>query len=438
MRKAWVVAKREFLERVRTRQFIIATVLGPVLMGALFVMPILLSGPSSSKRVAIVDAAEGEFGAKVEAALARSTMGGGDDEEAKPRYYVTRVPAPGRADEVRDSLISMVGQDALGDASLTGVLVISDRVLASDSLQYFGSNVTSLSEMGIMNRLVRDVVVSERLARLGIDPAILMQTVRPIELVTTRVSRGKATGESGESSFMLAYVMSMLLYMALLIYGMQVMTSTVEEKTNRINEVLVSSLRPFELMLGKVVGVGSVGLLQMGIWVGTAYGIATARGPLASMFGVSPEAVSALPIPQIPLGLVAVFLLYFLLGFFFYSAAYAAVGSTCSTVQETQQAQMPVTLLILAGLMVMFKLLNEPNGQLAQILSLVPPLAPFVVPVRYSLSPLPLPELALSVVVTGLGVLGMAWVAGRIYRVGILMYGKKASFREIFRWIRAG
>ncbi|MEK7380967.1 MAG: ABC transporter permease [Gemmatimonadota bacterium] len=437
MRKAWVVAKREFLERVRTRQFIIGTVLGPVLMGALFVVPILLSSPSSSKRIVIVDAADGEFGAKVEAALARSMIDGGDEGE-RPRFFVSRIPAAGRAAEVRDSLIATVGQEDEGEEALTGVLVVSDRVLTSDSLEYFGSNVTSLSEMGIMSRLVRDVAVSERLTRLGIEPSLLMEAIRPIDLVTTRVSRGKATGESGESSFMLAYVMSLLLYMALLIYGMQVMTSTVEEKTNRINEVLVSSLRPFELLLGKVVGVGSVGLLQMGIWVGTAYGIATARAPLAKLAGVSAEAVSALPIPEIPLGLVLVFLLYFLLGFFFYSAAYAAVGSTCNTVQETQQAQMPVTLMIVAGLMVMFKLLNEPNGQLAQILSLVPPLAPFVVPVRYSLSPLPLPELALSVVVTGLGVLGMAWVAGRIYRVGILMYGKKASFREIFRWIRAG
>lgn len=435
MRKAWVVAKREFLERVRTRQFIIGTVLGPVLMGALFVVPILLSSPSSSKRVAIVDAAGGGFGAKVEAALARSMIDGGGEGE-RQRFLVTRIGAEGRADAVRDSLIATVGQD--GEGSLTGVLVLSDRVLTNDSLEYFGSNVTSLSEMGIMNRLIRDVAVSERLTRLGIEPAILMEAIRPIELVTTRVSRGKTTGQSGESSFMLAYIMSFLLYMALLLYGMQVMTSTVEEKTNRINEVLISSLRPFELLLGKVVGVGSVGLLQMGIWVGAAYGIATARGPLASMFGVSAEAVSSLPIPDIPLGLVLVFLLYFLLGFFFYSAAYAAVGSTCSTVQETQQAQMPVTLMIVAGLMVMFKLLDEPNGQLAQVLSLVPPLAPFVVPVRYSLSPLTLPELGVSVLAMGLGVLGMAWVAGRIYRVGILMYGKKASFREIFRWIRAG
>lgn len=437
MRKAWVVAKREFLERVRTRQFIIGTVLGPVLMAALFVVPILLSGPSSSKRIAIVDAADGDFGAKVEAAMARSIIAEGDEGE-RPRFIVTRIPAAGRSDEVRDSLIAAVGLKGDGDEGLTGVLVVSDKVLTNDSLSYFGSNVTSLSEMGIMNRLVRDVAVAERLARLGIDPAVLGQAVRPVALVTTRVSRGKATGDSGESSFALAYVMSMLLYMTLLIYGMQVMTSTVEEKTNRINEVLVSSLRPFELLLGKVLGVGSVGLLQMGIWVGAAYGIATARVPLAGMLGVSAEAVSALPIPNIPLGLVLVFLLFFLLGFFFYSAAYAAVGSTCNTVQETQQAQIPITLMIIAGLMVMFKLLNEPNGQLAQIMSLIPPLAPFVVPVRYSLSPLPLPELALAAFTTGLGVLGMAWVAGRIYRVGILMYGKKASFREIFRWIRAG
>jgi ABC-2 type transport system permease protein len=225
--------------------------------------------------------------------------------------------------------------------------------------------------------------------------------------------------------------------MALLLYGVQVMTSTVEEKTSRINEILVSSLRPSELMLGKVVGVGSVGLVQLGIWAGTAWLLTSQRVALGRLLGASPEAATQMPIPAIPGDLMVVFLLYFVLGFFFYAAAYAAVGSTCSTVQETQQASLPVTLFVIVGLMLMFRLLDEPNSQFGRILSLVPPFAPFVTPVRYSLSPLPWPELAASVAAMVVGVLVMAWVAGRIYRVGILMYGKRPKLSEMLRWVRS-
>jgi ABC-2 type transport system permease protein len=223
--------------------------------------------------------------------------------------------------------------------------------------------------------------------------------------------------------------------MALLLYGIQVMSSTVEEKTSRINEILISSLKPFELLLGKVLGVGSVGLLQLGIWAGTAYALAANRVAIAKALGASPEAITAMPIPDIPANTLAVFLLFFLLGFFFYAAAYAAVGSSCNTVQETQQASMPVTILVAVGMMLMFRLLDEPNGQMGRVLSLVPPFAPFVTPVRNSLSPLPMGELLMSVAAMVAGVLIMAWVAGRIYRVGILMYGKRASLGEMLRWV---
>jgi ABC-2 type transport system permease protein len=436
MRKAWVVAKREFVARVKTKQFVIATAFGPALLAVLFVAPILLQQNTRAKRIVVVDAAEGGLGERVEAMLTRATRNGKPDGEH--RYVTSRVEAVGRLEQVRDSLVALVDRRELGDAGLDGILLVTDEVLATDTLHYLGGNVGSPSEMGNLSRTVREAVLTERLTQAGISPAVLMETVKPIELVTAKVSQGTLTGQSGAASFLLAYVMSFVLYMALLIYGVQVMTSTVEEKTNRINEVLVSSLRPFELMLGKVLGVGSVALLQLSIWAGATFGLTQARGGIAGLAGMSPEAVAALPIPEISLGLLVVFLVFFVLGFFFFSAAYAAVGSTCNTVQETQMASLPVTLVVVSGLFVMFKLLGEPNGQLAHVLSLVPPLAPFVTPARYSLSPLPLPELLLSVAVTALGVLAMAWVAGRIYRVGILMYGKRATVREIVRWIRAG
>lgn len=436
MRKVWAVVRREFLERVRTKQFVIGTILGPLLLGGLVMLPILLQRPSRARRIVVVDAAQSQFGLRVEETLRAATRGEGDDKEA--RYLVERVEAQGRVQEVRDSLLALTGRRDLGEASVDGVLLVTEDAFRRDTLEYLGANAGSLSDMGTLSRTLRQAVMLEKLTRDGVDPAALTRVLTPFELRTIRVADGKETGQSGEASFALAYGMSLLLYMALLLYGVQVMTSTVEEKTSRINEILVSSLRPFELLLGKIVGVGSVGLLQLGIWAGAAWFLAENRVAIAQRFGSTAEAASQIPIPEIPGGLVLVFLVFFVLGFFFYSSAYAAVGSTCNTVQETQQASLPVTLLVVSGLMVMFALLDEPSGRLAQIMTLIPPFTPFVVPVRHSLQPLSWAEIGLAAGVMLIGVLAMTWLAGKIYRVGILMYGKRASLREIFRWVRHG
>lgn len=437
MGKVWAVIRREFQERVRSRQFLIGTMLGPVLLGALFVMPVLLQRNTRAKRIVVVDVSSSGFGARVEGILRLATRN--DKPTGEKRYIVDRVVVGDRAlEQVRDSLVARIDRRDLEGEGVDGILVADDLALTRDTIEYYGANVGSPAEMGALNRNVRQAVLLEKLTRNNVDPQMLASLAKPVELTTLRVSQGEMTGQSGEASFLLAYIMSFVLYMALLLYGMQVLTSTVEEKTNRINEVLVSSMTPFQLLLGKVVGVGSVGLMQLTIWASAAYALSSQKAAIARMLGASPDAIASIPIPSIPIGVFVVFLLFFLLGFFFYAAAYAAVGSSCSTVQETQQAAMPLTLLIVAGLFLMFRLLDEPSGTLGRVLSLVPPFAPFVTPVRNSLGALPVGDLLTSIVAMVLGVLGMAWIAGRIYRTGILMYGKRATFREMFRWVRAG
>jgi len=440
MHKLFAVIRREFMVRVHTRAFIISTVLGPVLMGFLFVFPMLLEQRDrAAARVVVLDAASGDFGARLAQTLTEARRGNGPD--AAPRYSITRLPAGAGNLASLDSLIGRTGLSGRREDNadgLEGVLVVTDSALETGRLHYYGSNVGSLSDMGDLQRAVRPAVIGARLERSGVSPAVLMAATAPVSLETSRVSNGEVTGESGESSFMLAYVMTFLLYMALLLYGSQVMLSVVEEKSNRIMEVLVSSLTPFQLMLGKVLGVSGVALLQLGIWTGTAKLLTTQRAAIAGLLGAAPSTAASLPIPTISGDLLAVYLTFFVLGFFFYSAAYAAVAATCTTQQEAQQAALPVTLCIATGLILLFGLLDEPNGSLARTLSLIPPFAPFVTPVRYSLSPLPLGELLLSGGLTALGVLAIAWVAGRIYRVGILMYGKRASISEVLRWIRMG
>jgi len=288
------------------------------------------------------------------------------------------------------------------------------------------------------------VIQRERLERLGVDPGVVLQAIGKVDLVTQKVADGKLTGQSGAATFGLAYGMVFILYLTLMIYGSQVMTSVVEEKSSRIIEVLASSLRPFQLMLGKVIGVGLVGLFQLSIWAATALYLGSFGASFMGRMmndgggaaGAAASSGGASFLSAISPALVIIFLALFILGFLFYAAMFAAVGSMCSTVQDTQQLMMPVTLPIMLGIMTIFALVNDPNGTLGKVITFIPFWAPFALPVRYSITPLPFWEVISAIAVMILSVLAVAWVAGRVYRVGILSYGKKASFRDVARWIR--
>ena len=435
MHKIWAVIRREFIERVRTRAFIISTLLGPVFFAVLVILPgYMLSRDTGPKDVAVIDATTNDFGQKVTAALEAARRGRGTSASA--RYILTRVPASGRETEVRDSLVALTGVSRRA-GSFTGLLLVSDSSVITGKLSYLGNNVGSFADMRELEGLIRPVVITERLAKLGVDAGQVMRSVQGIDLVTVKVADGKLTGESGAATFALAYAMGIILYMALLLYGSQIMNSIVEEKTSRIVEVLASSLTPFQMMLGKVVGVGSVALLQIGIWSGAATILTTYKDQILGAMGAASSGPMPLTLPSMHPDLFLVFLLFFALGFLLFAALYASVGAMSSTTQDAGQLQMPVMMFVIAGFFSVFALIRDPNGTAAQVLSFVPPLAPFVVPMRYSISPLPWLELGLAIVATILGMLATVWLASRVYRVGILMYGKRATFREVFRWIRA-
>ena len=443
MHKILAVIRREFVERVRTRAFIISTILFPLLMTTFTVLPaLLLRRASGTKRVAIIEGVQGTFAARATDALAQAPR---RDPSVPIPYVVERLPAVGRVEAVRDSALKLTGLSKQGLASngFDGVLVLTDQTLATGRIQYYGTNVGSPAEMRRLEELLQPIVQRERLERLGVDPGVVLKAVGNVDLVTQKVSDGRLTGQSGAATFGLAYGMVFILYLTLMIYGSQVMTSVVEEKTNRIVEVLASSMRPFELMLGKVIGVGMVGLFQLSIWAATALYLGTfgasfmgrmingAGTTTAGATTSSPGILSAIS-PT----LVLIFLVLFILGFLFYAAMFAAVGSMCSTVQDTQQVMMPVTLPIMLGIMTMFALINDPNGTLGRVITFIPFWAPFALPVRYSINPLPAWEVLSAIAVMIVSVLGVAWLAGRVYRVGILSYGKKATFRDVARWIR--
>ena len=441
MRKILAVVRREFVERVRTRAFIISTILFPLLMTTFTVLPaLLLRRASGTKHVAVIVGLDGPLGERAAEALARAPR---RDSTVPIPYTVELLPAVGRVEAVRDSALHLTGLSKRAELSngFDGVLVLTDETLTTGRIQYFGSNVGSPAEMRRMEEILQPAVQRERLERLGVDPGVVLKAVGNVDLVTQKVADGKLTGQSGAATFGLAYGMVFILYLTLMIYGSQVMTSVVEEKTNRIVEVLASSLRPFELMLGKVIGVGLVGLFQLSIWAATAlylgssgasfFGRMMNDGGAAAATGGGPSFLSAIS-PT----LVIIFLVLFILGFLFYAAMFAAVGSMCSTVQDTQQVMMPVTLPIMLGIMTMFALINDPNGTLGRVITFIPFWAPFALPVRYSITPLPATEVLAAIAVMIGSVLAVAWLAGRVYRVGILSYGKRATFRDVARWIR--
>jgi ABC-2 type transport system permease protein len=442
MSKLFAIIRREFIERVRTKAFMIGTIMGPLLFYAVGKLPQLMMGKASgAQNIAVVDASAGHVAPRLLDSLSSERIGAGDER----RYHFVTVTAdPARATAVRDSIIPSVDRRPEGGGppdpdALTGILMVTDTGLAEGRLTYLGRNVGSIGDISHLERALRVAVVRERMLGLGVSPAIAEAATSKVELTTAKVTKGKMTGEGAESAFWLSYVLIIILFIALMPTGVQIMSAVVEEKSNRILEVLVSSVRPFDLMLGKVLGVGAASLLQLGIWGASATLAGRFSGGQGNAIANSVDSADRvnMTLPSIPTDLIVVTLIYFALGFLFFATAYAAVGAMCNTVQETQQVQFPVMGMLLAGYLGAFATIGRPESTAAKIMSFLPPTAPFIVPTRWSNAPLPLTELLSSIGVCMLGVFGMVWLAARIYRVGILSYGKKPSFRDIWVWIRA-
>ena len=419
MRKIWAVIRREFVERVRSKWFWFSALLGPVFFGAMIVVPVLFAGAGGTRRIAVVDATTGAFGERVAAGLRHGKI-----------FRATRVPAGAG---VVDSLTQLVGAK-----QLDGFLILTDAVVETGTAEYRASNVSSFRDVAELQDVLARLAMAARLERQGVDPALVGRAQLRISLETKKISGSTTTGESAAQSFALAYVMGVVLFLVITIYGVNVMGSVVEEKTTRIVEVLVSSLRPFQLMMGKVLGVGAVSLFQFVLWgLGAKLLLSQRRALLADLGGVE-EARQVFQMPHLTAATLGVFLSYFLGGFFLYSAMYAAVGAMSSNEQEARQAQQPVMFLLLIAYVSMFGLTNNPESTYAVTLSLIPFTAPIAMPVRWAASTVPVDELAGSLGLLLTGIVAVTWVAARIYRVGILMTGKRPNIKELVRWVRAG
>lgn len=414
--KLWAVVRREYLERVRTKGFVIGTVLGPLILGAMMIVPVFAMRSSSKLlKVAVLDRV-GTLGAAIEDALRAARF----DEKA--RFDVQ--PAGGEPPAAREAAL----KKAVLEGKLDGYLVVPEDALAGNTASYFGRNVSNRIDLRTMERTVGDVLVGVRLAEAGLDPTKVKDLTRGLDLKTIRVSESGEREDQG-AAFLFAVILLMILYTSILMWGQVVMTSVIEEKTSRVVEVMASGVPSTTLLAGKLLGVGAAGLTQFLVWSLSLFGASLVMaGPLAGSF----------PMPEVtPLMLVS-FVLFFLLGFYFYAALYAAIGSAVNTVQEAQNLVFPVMTPIIIGMVSFPAAIEAPDGAFSVAMSMVPGISPLIMFLRIVVLTPPVWQIALSIALLALGIVGVLWVSARVYRVGILMYGKKPTFPELVKWVRHG
>ena len=424
MGKLVAVIRREYLERVRSRWFLIATLFGPIFFGALMILPALISSrdraSASGTNILIVDATGVGLGERVSTRLA-----GGIDGGAKaPQVNTVTMNALAQAESLATKQVMT--------ESVKGYLVLDSLTLTGAKARYAGSNITAIFDMQRIEKAVQREVVGMALEKSGVDPDVAKQVLSTNVNVTTERLTKAGRGGSGTLNFIFGLAVAFVLYMTIFIYGLNVLRGVLEEKQTRVAEVVISSLPASRLLAGKVIGVGGVGLTQLVLWGMMSYLIFLVRQPILAQFGA---AQTSMGLPDVSLGLGLIVLGFFVMGFMFYAGLFAAVGATVNSEQEAQQAQMPVVLLLVTSIMFLQNILTQPDSMLARILSMLPFSAPIVMPLRMTVAPVPASEIAIALSSVALGAVASVWLASRIYRVGLLMYGKRPSIREIVKWV---
>jgi ABC-2 type transport system permease protein len=420
-----VITAREYLERVRTRWFLFSTVFGPAFFAALMILPAVITRRTKASeevsRIVVLDATGHELGRRIADGLSVGTIG----DTARTRVQELAPDQLGPAESAATREI------VRGD--LVGYLVLDSATLDGRRVRYAGRNASAEADMEMLRRVVRESVMETRLEMAGVDrdrSSALVRTQLAFELERI-TDRGR--GGSARVSVFFALLIVVMLYMALMLYGQAVLRGVMEEKQTRIAEVVISSVPAWQLLAGKVIGVGAVGLTQLAVWISSAILLLRYRGPILSKFGASPMSFTP---PDVTVGMGVVLLLFFIAGYVFYSSLFAAVGAMVSSEQEAQQALMPIILLLVSSFVFFQPVLSEPTSGLAQTLSWLPFSAPIVMPLRMAVISVPRWDVAISLVSVAAGSYIAVWLAARIYRTGMLMYGKRPTIRELARWLR--
>ena len=435
MNKIGLIIKREYLTRVRKRSFLILTFLGPILMAAIYVIPIMLALNSTTDhlRVAVVD---------------------------ESRWFEERFTS-----NEQHTFVTMHGQpiDSVKEMVKTGVFDMALYVpptqlnIPSNAVVYSIRQVPMEMETYISSVMEKEIE-NQKLMAQGVDPALVNAVKTDVNLQVMRMDdKGNEKETFTQVQFMLGMILAMLIYFFIMFFGGQVMQGVAEEKNNRIIEVIISSVKPFQLMMGKIIGVSLVALTQFVMWilltgvlyVGFSAFIGISHPDMLSAGTVMSQEITTNDIMSnesvqnilqivhsIDFGTIIVsFLLFFILGYLLYATLYAAVGSLVDNNTDSQQFTLPITVPLIIALISAFYIVNNPDSSLAVWFSMIPFTSPISMMVRIPFG-VPIWQIVVSVLLLIGTFILMTWVATKIYRTGILMYGKKLSYKEIFKWLK--
>lgn len=442
MHKIVLIIKREYLTRVKQKSFIIMTILGPLLMGALFVVPIWMATQEDEKTdVLVVD----------ESLLFNNSFS--DKDNLKFHF-------------VKDMNIKEA-EKQLDEDYYSAVLYIPQNIINSNGAEIIYKKQPGFNTIMFIETSIENELESLKLSEAGIDKKTLAAAKTDIKMRKSKYESGVKESKNTELSMVVGMLGGVLIYFFIFLYGAQVMRGVIEEKSNRIVEVIISSVKPFQLMMGKIIGIAMVGLTQFLLWIFlTTTIVSAAKG----FFGVDKNSLPA-PVPMeqtmngqpalqpnmqaqqpaaedmdeiwksidkinFPL-LIGAFIFYFIGGYLLYGALFAAVGAAVDNEADTQQFMLPITIpLILSFVMAQF-VMNNPEGPMAFWLSIIPFTSPIIMMVRLPFGiPYPYTDLWISMALLVIGFIATTWFAGKIYRTGILMYGKKVNYKELWKWIR--
>lgn len=433
MRKIGLIIAREYLSRVKKKSFIVMTFLGPILIGLMYGIAIWLAvnadEMNSKKIVKVID---------------ESKLFEGNIRNSNSLEF-----------EFVNADIESIKSDVLKSED-NYLLVIPNNIKQNklEDVQLYSKKQASISVVSYIEKELESKLKDNKLIENGISSEVLKSLNMQVSINTLRLTdEGEESGSAG-ASYGIGMLASILIYLFIFLYGVQVMRGVIEEKNNRIVEVIISSVRPFQLMMGKIVGIALVGLTQFVLWVVLTMAIngLISQKIMSDKINVSAteisaqantnvdndmmtDVLSAVNTINFPL-LIGTFLFYFLAGYLLYSALFAAIGSAVDSEAETQQFMFPVTIpLIFSFVLASSAVVNNPDGPIAFWLSMIPLTSPVVMMVRIPFG-VPAWQLVTSMILLILGFVGTVWLAAKIYRTGILMYGKKVTFKEMLKWLK--
>ncbi|NCF57543.1 MAG: ABC transporter permease [Bacteroidetes bacterium] len=440
-----LVARREFLTRVRKKSFLVMTILGPIFFAALMVVPVLLE--ESAERTWHILVLDNSYLLANEGQIGDVTM----DQLDPEKHNLEAALNLSMESDAHDGLLYL-------PPSETG----NPQFILNNAVLYNKGDL-NMSARRSIERFLQKAATSEKLTLLGVDPSVVASAQTEVNIDMLEISQTDGLGEEGQQGFatessdleikmVIGFASTFMIYMFIFLYATQIMRGVIEEKTSRIVEVIISSIKPMQLMMGKIIGIASVGMLQFFIWIllTSIFMIAAAASGILSpdLAGVDPEMMGAEAIDPSTMSLafgtiqalnlpliLACFVFYFIGGYLMYGALFAAVGAAVDSETDTQQFMLPLTMPMILSFILATRIMQEPGSDLSFWLSIIPSTSPVSMMMRLPFG-VPMWEMALSMTLLVLGFLFTTWLAGRIYRIGILTFGKKVTYRDLWRWIR--